>query len=69
MKPRPRLMWAVTRDGEIHMPHWTGGAQMWLWRTKRQAAEMSEAFATGSKHKWSTRPVRVTPVTPRKRRR
>jgi hypothetical protein len=62
--PRSRLMWAVMRDGEIHVTA----------KTRKVARETAAFFRRGilrscSKHKWSTCRVRVTPIKNRKRRR
>lgn len=65
--PRPRLMWALTRDGEIFDGATSGGAA--VWRRREHAVALRNGFAPGSKHKWSICRVRVTPIKSKERRR
>jgi hypothetical protein len=65
--PRSRLMWAVTRDGEIFVPNWRG-AEGYIYRTRAIAIEVRDMFKINSPRKWSVSRVRVTPIKNRKRR-
>lgn len=70
MKHRPteRLMWAVTRDGEIYML--TDAAADHFWRARSDArCRAAMKRISHPQSKWSTCRVRVTPIKNRKRRR
>lgn len=58
MKPLARLMWAVTRDGEI----------FFAYPDRRRARTLASNYrSAGSRHRWSVCRVRVTPIKKERR--